>query len=338
MSYRYRLYGLSLVAAEAVPGLKAEGSVCDPADVCLELGAEPDWVREARRQPAQQIHKLEAEPSTEDPAFFLTSYAEDRFFGLSYTDGTEFMVDGDGRRVWGSWAEPWTKEDFTTYLLGPVMGFVLRRRNVTPLHASCVYVDGTAIILCGDAHAGKSTTAAALALRGARVLCEDIAALHVQEGRYSVEPGYPRVCLWPDGVEKLMGRPDALPLLTPNWEKRYLPLDGGLADFQAERSPLGAIYLLAPRTQQEEAPRVERMTPKEALLELVQNTYMNWLLSREQRAREFDVLTHLVGQVPVQRIVPHTDPARIDALCSAILVDVEYLSSAASAASPSNRY
>ena len=338
VNYRYRVYGLSLAAVESVPGLEACEPVRPEPDVCLELRSEPDWAREARLLPAQQIHKLEAEPQTEDPAFVVTSYGGDRFFGLSYTDGTEFMVDGEGRRVWGAWTEPWTKEDFTTYLLGPVMGFVLRRRGVTPLHASCVCVAGNAVLLCGDAQAGKSTTVAALALRGMRVLCEDIAALRWSQGRSWVEPGYPRICLWPDGVEKLMGRKDALPLLTPNWEKRYLPLDGVLAGFEAERCPVGAIYFLAPRVPEESAPRVEPMTPKEALLELVQNTYMNWLLDRQQRAAEFYELTHLVEQTPVRRAVPHRDPRRIGALCEAIVTDAESLASPARAASQPNRY
>jgi len=32
------------------------------------------------------------------------------------------------------------------------------------------------------------------------------------------------------------------------------------------------------------------MSFREALLSLVQNTYMNWLLNRKQRAAEFDAL------------------------------------------------
>src|SRR5262249_2798013 len=82
-----------------------------------------------------------------------------------------------------------------------------------------------------------------------------------------------------------------------------------------------AIYLLAARTEQDDAPRVEEVSAREALLELVQSTYMNWLLDKEQRAAEFEVLGKLVAQIPVRRIVPHRDPARIPALCDLILED-----------------
>ena len=65
---------------------------------------------------------------------------------------------------------------------------------------------------------------------------------------------------------------------------------------------------------------------RDALLELVQNTYMNWLLDRNQRAAELDVLTRLVANVSVRRIVPHTDPARLGALCELIIKDAKRLS------------
>src|SRR5262249_45498640 len=212
-------------------------------------------------------------------------------------------------------------EDLATYLLGPVMGFVLRRRGITALHASAVCLGEVAVVISGPAAAGKSTTAAALALRGAPALCEDITALHESEGRFCIQPGYPRVCLWPDSVEKLFGSNDALPNLTPNWEKKFLALDGERAKFEDRMRPLGAIYLLEQRADEESAPSLETITPREALLALVQNTYMNILLTREQRAAEFELLSRLVKAIPCKRVVPHKDAARIEALCELLETD-----------------
>jgi hypothetical protein len=53
----------------------------------------------------------------------------------------------------------------------------------------------------------------------------------------------------------------------------------------------------------------------------VQNTYMNWLLDREQRAAEFEVLAQVVAHVPVCRVIPSSDPNRIGDLCDLILAD-----------------
>ena len=153
------------------------------------------------------------------------------------------------------------------------------------------------------------------------MLGEDIVPLELTEGGYSAHPGYPRICLWPDAVAKLTGDPEALPRLTPTWEKRFLPLDGVRAKFSEERMPIGLIYVFGERSPEANAPRIETMRPREALLELVQNTYMNWLLDRERRAEEFDELSKLVQQVPVRRIVAHIDGARIGELCECILAD-----------------
>ena len=287
----------------------------------FEDGPEPDWVRKLLALPAQILSGRSEPAGSADPSFILTQHGEREGFELSYSDGTRFVVDGAVRHVWGTYQPPLTAEDMATYFLGPVLGFVLRRRNINCLHASGVEIQGHAVCFCGDAGFGKSTTAAALALRGLSVLAEDIVALEESDGEFSAVPGYPRVCLWPESVGMLLGRDDALPQLTPVWEKRYLELDGQRAKFSATKLPLGILYLFAPRSNEQNVPRVEKLRPREALLELVQNTYMNWILDRDQRANEFDALCRLVQQVPVRRIVPHAKPEKIAGLCELILQD-----------------
>ncbi len=50
------------------------------------------------------------------------------YFRFQYTDGTEFVIDRRGGRIWATWSAAGTVEDMATYLLGPVLGFVLRLR------------------------------------------------------------------------------------------------------------------------------------------------------------------------------------------------------------------
>lgn len=320
MEYEYSAYGLSLRSDVRLPGMEAT-PVAHFRPVRLATESQPNWVKKATSLASEVIHFLPAAPESADPAFSVREFGVGNCFQLSYSDGTEFFVDAAGESVWGRCPSPLTIEDLATYFLGPVMGFVLRRRGVTPLHASAVQIGGASVIISGAAAAGKSTTAAALALRGAPVLCEDIAALRESEGRFLVEPGYPRVCLWPDSVEKLLGSADALPSLTPNWEKKFLGLDGKRASFALQTTPLGAIYLLGERSSDESAPRIAEISTKEALLELVQNTYMNALLTKEQRASEFELLGRLVNLVPCKRIIAHKEAARIGALCELLESD-----------------
>jgi len=328
VTYPYRAYGLTFGCDTPISALRQEPSDLERYDIIVSLGPETDWVREARRLPSRLEHPRPGEIERDDSPFTLTSYGAGEFFELAYGNEALFFVDGATKQVWGTCPPPLTNEDLATYFLGPVMGFVLRRRSILALHASAVCIGEQAVALCGESQAGKSVTAAALALRGIPVLCEDVTPLIKVDGKFQVEPGYPRVCLWPDAVEKLFGAPDVLPRLTPSWEKYFLPLDGKNAKFEEQRRVVSAVYLFAPRVEEVDAPRIETMSSREALLGLVQNTYMNWLLDREQRAAEFDALGKLVTQVPVRRIVPHLDHGRIGALCELIVADAERLSAA----------
>ncbi len=327
MIHSYRVYGLEVVSSVAIPGLQPFSlSPTVLGTLYFEAGPAPDWVTAATAQPATVLSQRGSATESTDPTFVLTRRAGACFF-LDYSDGTRFAVTADANRVWGHYEPPLTEADLATYFLGPVLGFILRLRLQTPLHASSVEICGKGIALCGDAGAGKSTTAAALALLGVPVLAEDITPLREVDGAFYAIPGYPRVCLWPESVAHLFGSPDALPQLTPVWDKRFLALDGSGAHFRSTPLPLALIYLFSQR-QSVAAPRIEHASPREVLLELVQNTYMNWLLDKPQRAAEFDLLARLVAKVPVRRIIPHSDPQQLPKLCELLVSDAQHVISA----------
>ena len=184
MSYSYRAYGLGIHSTINIPGLELT-EVC-PGDLRLKVegGPEPEWVRLATRTEGRVVSYLPAGERTADPSFVLAEHGEADCYELSYSDGTRFVVNGAADRVWGSCAAPLTDEDLATYFLGPVVGFLLRRMQITCLHASGVKLHGRAVLLCGDAGCGKSTTAAALALRGAAVVSEDIVPFRLTKGTF----------------------------------------------------------------------------------------------------------------------------------------------------------
>lgn len=321
MTRQYSAYGLDLESSSEIHGLTSrfDGDglrvQSETPPIKLVIGSCPDWAKHALRLPAQLVY-VSAQANPEGSTLFrLESLGPREFFRLSYADGTEFVADRETRNLWGSCPSTLTSEDLATYLLGPIMGFMLRTRGTLALHASCFCIGPNAFALCGCAGTGKSTAAAALALRGVRILCEDIAALRERGGCFFLSPGYPRINLWPDSAENLLGTASDLPKITPNWEKRFLPLDGKLAKFENQERPLAAIYVLEPRTEDPSAPRIEKVLPQEAALLLVQNTYMNYLLDKRQRAHEFDAIARLVAQVPVGRLIPSSDPAKLKAMC-----------------------
>ena len=315
----YRAYGLTLSSAVPITALDSLSLGTTNPDIHFEFGAPcPDWVVRVLTLQTRIVPLRRSVERDSGEQFTLTDLGEGRYFQLRYADGTLFLVDEGVTKIWAEAGPDLTVEDAIVYLLGPGMGFALRRRGRTPLHASALVFGQRAVAFMGSAGAGKSTTAAALALRGWPVLCEDVCALEESEGTWHVLPGYPRVCLWPDSVRNLFSSEDELPLIVQGWEKRYLPLDGSRARFAEAKVPLAAIYLLAQRSDDASAPRVDAMSKRDAVLHLVQNTYMNWLLDRDQRAAEFDAVVRLLSQVECFRVTPSSDPAHLGKLIACV--------------------
>ena len=329
MTHFYSAYGLNVSSDLAIPGLKTTPPI-PRSDIHVWLGSKPSWASELEQAKAEVFYESPSHDGPGEPELKILSFLEAGCFQLLYGDGTQFILDRRATRVWATWLHPLTLEDTVIYLLGPVFGFILRLRGFTCLHASAVAVGGRALAMTGEAETGKSTTAAAFARRGHAVLSDDIVALRPMGDNFLAGSGYPRVCLWPDSVNLLCGSPDALPRLTPNWEKCYLPLDGNGQHFQEEPLPLAAIYVLGDRVGNSAGPRIETLSSASALIALVANTYMNYLLDRTMRHEEFDLLTALVARVPVRRVTPDSDPAQIDRLCDTILQDAQSIAEVAS--------
>lgn len=326
MTHRYSAYGLTWVSEIAIPGPWPEFTASDSPPISLEtIFLPPAWVRAAQCLTSSVRYRSEVQNDCCDPGYRFSVFGADEFFELAYSDGAYFFLDAVAERVWAPLNPALSIEDLSLYLKGAVTGLVLGRRGVISLHACAVSIGNHAVILSGESEAGKSTTAAALALRGAAVMCEDIAPLTEEVDGFKITPGNPQVCLWPDAVESLFGAPNVLPRLSPNWDKCFLPLDGRRATFEPNKRPLGVVYILAPRVSEEDAPRIEEVSAREALLHLVKTTYIDWLLDRAHRTAEFELISRMVTQIPVRRIVAHTDPARIGALCDIIMEDAASL-------------
>jgi hypothetical protein len=237
-----------------------------------------------------------------------------------YADGSVFAIDARGTRVWGTWPSHMTVDDAATYLLGPVMSSVLRARGVFSLHAGAVELAGGAVAVAGGPRAGKSTVLAALALRGATVLTDDVAPLLDRGGTLHVHPSYPRIRLWEDSVELLFGSRDALPRLTPTWEKRYLDVHER-ARFERRPSALHGIFVLGERSRAASAPRVRLLSRRDAFTAVVAHLHTVWMLPEAPQDGVFRIANRIAREVPVALIEPHVDPIRLPALCDLIVTE-----------------
>jgi hypothetical protein len=326
----HTVFGLKVRSNLPVPGLAPLGSPSDAVDVEFHLGISPDSKIKIPADSEDLTYTSSYTDESGNPALRIWKTADGGFLRLAYYDGVQFWLEREGKSLWAVWPAASTLEDTASYLLGPVLGLLLRLRGVTCLHASAVSIENRSVVFVGAEGAGKSTTAAEFARQGFGVISDDVAALVESPEGFRVMPAYPHLCLWQDSVEMLYGSADALPPFSTGWEKRRLALGDQGTRFENRPLPLGAIYLLGDR-RPAQAPFVEGVRPQAGLLSLIANTFANKILDREMRAREFAVLGRLVTTVPIRRVHPHNDASRLEELCAVIREDFASLCSPTSA-------
>lgn len=311
-------FGLRLEANSDIPGLPHAPFQLQP-DVRVWLGVVPPAIANFS-QSAQLVPVGASGPDSFDA--MVTVWAVGDFFHLRYKDGTEFYVNRAGTEIWATWPKPLTVHDTATYLLGPIFGLLLRLRGTIALHASVVRIGDVAVALVGPQGAGKSTTAASFATAGYPVLTDDLAPLRDGGDRFEIIPAYPNIRLWPSSVSMLFGGPDALPRITPSWDKRFLQLGSAEHRFEAGPVQLAAIYFFAPRTEDASAPRVEAEPLRDGLVKLIGNIGANYILDQAAPAATFDLLKRLARAVPLRRLIPHADPRFLPQLRDLVVADV----------------
>jgi len=306
-TYQYKSCGLTIASEIAIPGLPVIAPVAQPdLVVSVRDRALPPDVRHVRYVSPEHVADGSAQ---------LTVWTDrGGAHCFRYHDGTAFVIDRAGTRVEVHWEEPLIDADAAVYLLGPVLGFIMRLRGIVPLHASAVMMGEHAVAFVGDAWMGKSTTAAAFASMGHGVLSDDLLPIADSHGAILAYPSHPRLTMWPDAA-KMFGGAEDLPPLTPTYDKRYLALhDAGAGCFQPAPVPLEVIYVLGARAT-DATMRIDTMRPQDALMLLVRNTYGNYLLDATMRAVEFDLLARVVERVRVRQVTLVDDIAQLRDSC-----------------------
>ena len=174
--------------------------------------------------------------------------------------------------------------------------------------------------ILGQKGAGKSTSAAAFAQAGYPVVADDVVLVNETHGCFIAEPAYPRLRLWPASVEALFGHTDALPRLTPTWEKRGLNLDQAGYRYQQESLPLAALYILGERSSSDSAPYIKPVQGAGALMKVISNS---WGLYNKplMLGAQLKLLGKLSNRVPVRELVAHESPKRLPQLCKLLVAD-----------------
>ncbi|MEH2424173.1 MAG: serine/threonine protein kinase [Nostoc sp.] len=320
--FYYQVYGLTLRTNQPLSDLSPLSDVTDVDAISIHLAR--TWEESAMPvpssawQPSLKHSRLQT-ATLEEGTYLLLSFIEDE---QAYA---EFVINPSGENIWITVGEGADQRFVTWLLLGIVLGCVLRIRGITCLHANVVTVGQKAIAILGAKGAGKSTITAALLQRGAKLLADDVAVLVEQNNTFFVQPGYPGLRLHEDVATQLYGSYKHLQSATPKpdlWPtKRYLSLVERQELFSQTLFPLTAIYILGDRSSDRQSVSIETLSSVTGLLDLMQNTYVSWMLSKTDMKNEFRVLSCLARTVPLRKIHRPNNLAKLPQLCEAILAD-----------------
>ena len=325
--FTYSAFGLLLASNLNIPGLVPTEAPSSVPSVRLHLGVSPGVRNQTPPGPEELIYTSSYLDESGEPALRVWRLEGRGILRLAYSDGMQFWLDQGGNNVWALWPGSSSLGDVATYLLGPVLGALLRLKGVICLHASAVAFEDRAVAFVGPPGAGKSTTAALLAQHGCAVLSDDVVALAENAGFFQVLPAYPFLSLWPDSVAMLYGSPDSLPRFIPHWEKRRLALGQQECKFEKRSLPLRAIYLLRERTA-DLGPQIEPVSARAAFIDLVTNSYATKILDCEMRARELRFLGRLISSVPIRLIRLSQESSCLEGSFTSIFLDTKEVGSA----------
>ena len=310
----YRAHGLTIASARPIPELVPAEHDTAP-EVTVSFGLRPPIASKQRALWFQS----EDRARNGCPELIASRRDDGRWLEFVYADGTTFDVEACGRSIWVTFPSHLPFAGVCEYLLGPILGVVMRLRGMVCLHASAVVVDGRAIAFMGPPGAGKSTLAAAFARSGFRVLSDDTLALTARETVWRVSPSYPRVRLWHDAVAAMQLSSDSPALVMSDDEGTRHQFD--LRDagaFAASPVPLGCIYLLEFDDSIQDA-RITAIDPAEALPLVSANTFASRVLDRRLREQEFHGLADLLTAVPLRRLKRPRDLSALAAVRDTIV-------------------
>lgn len=238
----YQAYGLRIRSAFELPGPRAAGR---RADVTIQRGA-----------------------------FLCDLPAGDADYWFRVVDGQVVVYSAgvaaglleEGRAVTVDPAPGVHGALLQSFLLGPVLAFLLHQRGLLVLHASAVEIGGRAVAFLGPPAAGKSSTAAALYARGHAVVADDLVAVQTAGARPAVFPGFPLLRLCRDAWDRYAAREAAWDPSAVDEGKSVWAAGQG---FQSERLPLQRLYVLESGDRSAIGP----MPPAQAAVALARQTF-----------------------------------------------------------------
>jgi hypothetical protein len=294
----YRIFDAVLASDWPLPELPPAA----PGDACAAIAVEPAAAPVDDRDVAW-FHEWRL--ADEEP--WLVARLPAGGYLVRVPDLADFLIEAAETRVRFVRRPNATDDTLRHVLVDFILPLVMTHRGELVLHASGAALPGGAVLLIARSGLGKSTIAAALAARGARIVADDAIALR-EEGDGLVAIGaYAGLRLWPDILER--AHPD----------KRRIHPGNSALPFAEAPVRVACLYVLEPSPT---GPiRIDPLPPREAVVALVSNAYVLDCGDRDRLERQLDRVVRCARAVPVRRLVFPHDASRLDELSLLLLHD-----------------
>lgn len=215
---------------------------------------------------------------------------------LRVVSGVARYLALDGQRVEVAPEPDADRQTVESYLLGGVRGALIHQRGELPLHASTVVSPGGATVsIVGISGTGKSTLAATLALRGWRLLADDLTRLTWQADHALAWPGPSHIKLMADACTRLGIATTGLPLVEQDPVKFQVTVPGCT---QPQR--LTAVLVITAESTIRARTRLTALHGPQALAAVTAHIFRPNYLHALGRAQEcFALLAHTVAHCTV---------------------------------------
>jgi len=321
MSHYYKIYGLKIKSSRKIDLLADQPK----SDINLSV----DWTSMAEDTPElalqwEQVTTRQLQ-SKERISFFSAQTPEGQYFKICFTTQLgqlTAILDPTKENLWILHDRRIPHAHLNSFLVGSILGCVLRLKGILCFHGSVINIDGQAVILIGKKKSGKSTTAAAFSKLGFKVLSDDIAVISAIGEEFFVEPGYAKVRLRPKSLQFFYPDNDY------NFVSVYSHRDSKYSDlndsFWDSPLPLGAIYVLGTTAGTNDLPFVDSISA-ERIIHLHSNTFVSYIVTPDLQKQEFNALARVATKVPVQHLHFGHNVALVNLQCEAILDDLKQL-------------
>jgi hypothetical protein len=231
IQYYYTAYGLTIGSEIPLSYLKE----IEPVEVDLtikrgQLPPSPPWRETKLYRAGLQARLAHSGPDQ----VWLDWGPLGQFMALN---GTELLV------------ETTTTDEslLSLFTMSEAVGLLLFQRGYFLLHGSAIQINDKGIVFVGQPGAGKSTTVAAFANRGVRIMSDDLVCIRVNEqGKPTLIPAFSQIKIWEKSVDGLQILKDDLDLVREgankfSWHESV--------SFEENSIPLEQVFVLTPTDQ-----------------------------------------------------------------------------------------